>query len=843
MATLISKTTGNFTDSATWAVCDSTSELDSEAANTTLTTSYLSSSTFTPGAITIDGIAVRLQVRISSGIGTLSVALDQGGSTVTGTEVTIDVPDLPISPSGAVIGGWTFFKFSSPVTLAGATAYSVKMRTSSSSQIVAYRNATTNNWSRLLRTTTTQAPAATDKLVVVGEYTGQGTSSSFTVTMNNTASTTFGSVWVGGRGTLTWGTASSTAYYLKLGGSTVDAVSRGMEIHSNGVVNIGTSGARIPASSSAVLEFAVASNVQFGLEIRTPGTLNVYGVDRPNFWSLLTADRSAGGNTLTVSSTADWSVGDSLAIASTSRLYTEAEVVTIQSVDSATQVTLTGNVVNFHAGSTAPFQAEVLNLSLYNITIKGASGSLQSYINTGTHATVTFRSAIFQHLGSATTNKKGIDVAATGGVFDMEYCIFRDFEISGSRGISVTTNAGDGVSVRNCGFYRMAQGCLSSVSTTGLQTFENLVAITGSLNATSSDIPFSFGETRQGLVNNIRAAGSNSAGTIGQINITQQGGLNAKMGATFTNLRAHSSPGYGINLAGCVGGYFSNLTVWRTNSLGILCSGVRTILENVTSLGCTNTGLSIARGAAHCRVINLTSGGQSGYSTLYGITFQNADGTAGTSQNIMFENCSFGTGTGVEANTGADIHLQTSNPTASYPIVSAHNCLFGSSATFGFLNIALEGTAWLLSQRHNQTAGDHRAYTSEGVMTLDTSIFRSAGPSLRMTPNTASRKLISSPDGRGFKKAANNNETCVVSVWVRKSTGYNGEQPKLVLRRNIAMGIAEDTVIATASAGNDVWEQLTGTTTTVTDNGVLEFHVECGSTGYTTGWVNVDDFS
>lgn len=78
MSTLISKG-GNWTASASWGVAEATSLLNSESNNTNITTSYVNSQTFTPGVVTIDGIAIKINTRNSSPSGTLSVALDQGG--------------------------------------------------------------------------------------------------------------------------------------------------------------------------------------------------------------------------------------------------------------------------------------------------------------------------------------------------------------------------------------------------------------------------------------------------------------------------------------------------------------------------------------------------------------------------------------------------------------------------------------------------------------------------------------------------------------------------------------------------------------------------------------------
>jgi hypothetical protein len=110
-----------------------------------------------------------------------------------------------------------------------------------------------------------------------------------------------------------------------------------------------------------------------------------------------------------------------------------------------------------------------------------------------------------------------------------------------------------------------------------------------------------------------------------------------------------------------------------------------------------------------------------------------------------------------------------------------------------------------------------------------------------MTPSFSTIKLYHSPK----KINIANGKTCKVSVWVRKSVigdgvAYNGSQPRLIVKANPALGSNSDVVLATASASSGTWELLTGTTTAVTDNGVLEVLVDCDGT---TGWINVDDWS
>lgn len=58
MATLISSATGNFTAAATWKVADATSLQYALTGTTVCTTSFVNSTSFIPGAITVDGFGV-----------------------------------------------------------------------------------------------------------------------------------------------------------------------------------------------------------------------------------------------------------------------------------------------------------------------------------------------------------------------------------------------------------------------------------------------------------------------------------------------------------------------------------------------------------------------------------------------------------------------------------------------------------------------------------------------------------------------------------------------------------------------------------------------------------------
>src|SRR3954467_7288431 len=103
MATLAACASTSLTTATTWALIDSTSFNSTETTTTALTTAYQTSTTFTPGAITIDGIGVRLSVRTGT-TGTITIALDQATADVVGTVVTINCSDLPAAVTALLDG-------------------------------------------------------------------------------------------------------------------------------------------------------------------------------------------------------------------------------------------------------------------------------------------------------------------------------------------------------------------------------------------------------------------------------------------------------------------------------------------------------------------------------------------------------------------------------------------------------------------------------------------------------------------------------------------------------------------------------------------------------------------
>jgi hypothetical protein len=154
---------------------------------------------------------------------------------------------------------------------------------------------------------------------------------------------------------------------------------------------------------------------------------------------------------------------------------------------------------------------------------------------------------------------------------------------------------------------------------------------------------------------------------------------------------------------------------------------------------------------------------------------------------------------------------------------------------------ASKTTGWAY-MNYNQTSGYHVTYYANGSRMIDTSIHNDNYVSERLTPTSRTEKLKSASKF----VALNNGDTTFISVFIRKSTlasdgeAYNGNPPRLILRRNVSMGIYDDIVLGEYVATSDLFQPIINTTPTVIDDGVLEFYVDCDGT---QGWINVDTWS
>lgn len=844
MAVLASIATGNFTSAATWGVVDSTS-FGGTVQNTgnAFPTTYSATSrtvSFTPGAITVSHIGFKLATRTgTTGTLTLHIA-DTTHVEIAGTAVTINCADLPEAAVAGLNGGWHFLKLASPVTLLAATAYEVEGKVSNANQITPHSaSGSAQNFSVALITTTTQAPAAGDDLIIAGEYTGAGTSNSFTVTMDETATTDYGSapttaislitpgIAICNKGTLNWGTTAATNYNLKLSNSLI--------IYSGGVINMGTTGTPCPRDSSMTLQFDPSTNVDYGFIVRNLGTFNAQGLSRTSgkdiWYCKLNTDEAIASTSLGVDTDTGWLDNDEIAIASTTQTPSNAEAGALNGDAGASSLTVDGflgaggGLAAAHSG-TSPTQAEVILLTR-NVIIRGASATLQGYIAFEATSTVDIDWTEFKWLGSATANKRGINLNTTTGSCNIHYSSIHDFRVASSVGILPASGAG-GYTISNCCFWNTANSAIGMGGTSTLTNWviDSNIAIRNTDNTANLFNLLDIGGT---FTNNTAtgAAGSNSHGIV----LNENGGTVG----TFSGNTVHSNLGQGINFGAMVlNSTLSNCIVWR-NSTGVyIQSGsINTIIDSFTLFGNNSTSLQIFANSADVTFLNIVSNGDTTFPTTFGFT---CNGTNSVQCNICFINCDFSTVGGIKTAHTADITAGS-----NYARIKVINSKLGGSSTQVFNPNLLHGDSVISSQKNNQTTGTHKSWKKYGTLEISTTQAQADTKSLKMTPTNASNKLTSSGHFGGFKVPVLNGQTCTPSVYVFEDATYNGARARLILKRNDAIGISADTVLDTATAASDLaWEALTGTTAAATDDGTMEFVIDCDGTA---GNLYVDTFT
>jgi hypothetical protein len=144
---------------------------------------------------------------------------------------------------------------------------------------------------------------------------------------------------------------------------------------------------------------------------------------------------------------------------------------------------------------------------------------------------------------------------------------------------------------------------------------------------------------------------------------------------------------------------------------------------------------------------------------------------------------------------------------------------------------------------YNKISGNHFTYVPMGIKIRDTSLYDISNPDLvseRLIPTSKTVKLKSSSK----YVALNANQTTIIKVKLLVSSNYNGNLPRLMLKRNSAVGVFQDTVLGVfnPTLGYNVFREILGETTSipVLDNCALEFYVDCDGT---QGYVCIDNWS
>jgi len=878
MSTRISCANSGWTTAATWKVASAVSgtELDSDAASVTISTGNSDSGTFVPAATAIDAVAIKIYTTTNP-TGTLSVSL-RNSTAGTNTTVTINASDLNASARG-----WHVFSFGA-VTPNGTDTYLIRVTRSvadsATNRISIYcSTAAASNMSRQVRLTTTGAPGAGDKLIVAGEFTGQGTSTAYTVTMDETANTSYGPTVVGGppqgitvcdKSTLNYGYASTVNYYLRVKGV--------MYVYPGGTFTIGTAAHPIPSDGSAVLEFASVTTVDSGLKVG--GTFYTYGnaltYDRANLAvdtggicstaatvvtriegqtftgmsgniiingttytiasvtsnSRLVLTSSAGTQTakayvlantttMTTDVSTGWLSGDIIGLASTGQYVAtqtqlECEQRTLSGDAVGTTITVSSALTYGRMGTT-PTIAEIVNLTR-NVKIRGITNALYGYIFIDTMASGSmYWTELYQigSIGAGFSGRYGVQIGVTNNSFEVQRCALRDSP--NGYGLLATGPNCDNITLSNNVFYNLLLPAYVLEATTGSVTIDNNLSIKSNYGYYSYDNDMIF-------TNNT---------VVGTVDLPIAYNEKGKVLGTFSGNKVHSC-NFGLNFKFLLGGTVSDFTAYR-NYYGIY---INTGQQNVTYTNITLfgnvVGLYLNQTLTNCIFDNITiNAGSPSYPTNYGLA--NVVACPGT----VISNSSIG----VTTPHTADMYGQATNSNS----LIFQNCTF-SGGTPNILTNYNQGDSYFAFERLNGIEGNNKTYFGIGTRSLDTTagMWRTASPSERLTTSVVDTSLKSSIKSVSVKK----NATVTVSVWVRESvvgdgTDYNGGRCKLWVKANAALGINSDTLLDTATASSEgAFQKLTGTTTAAVEDGALSFYVTCGNASVTpTGWVNIDDWA
>jgi hypothetical protein len=613
---------------------------------------------------------------------------------------------------------------------------------------------------------------------------------------------------------------------------------------------MGSSASRIQDGFTASLFITPGTTAGRRFTIIDGSVFTAAGSTMSYTWTTLSANAATSSTTCTTTDNTGWKVGDEIVIAPTRRPASTA--VTVQYdrrvLTSVSGTTLGFSALSFFHDGVGDFAAEIINLTR-NCRIVGTTpATFRTYLTpaVGSNNTIEFDDVQIYGMGASTAiGAIYINGSGVTGIYRIRNCAFVD----GSVGISListtnfynitihnnvfTTRETSGSFIQNIqtqttptpivSDVMISSNCMifggTSSSQIGIDVYPSALNF---MNNRVSGVQTTHG-MRIGLTTLYQISGIVSGNVVRACGIGPVFALNdgIKMGYTQSDNVSIRNLNYGIYLIGtsntrfdnlkCIGNQLANLLMGY-NSAG---QQFNVVLNNATlqsdSLNTTQYGIIVGLGAAPTPPIALT---------------------------LTMNDCNIGTSS---AHTLGDIRF---NADVNQVLdLVCNNCNFGSSIEVsqpGFMSVGSR----VAIQRANKVNGAHRTYYSFGLLTLDTTIFRSGTKSTRMTPTSATfsqnfaKKII--------PVRASSQPT--ISVYVRKSavgdgTAYNGNQPRLFLKNNPALanfGNYDDLILATASAANGTWEQLSAQLPVVPyEDSAFEVYLTCNGS---TGWVNVDDW-
>ncbi len=236
------------------------------------------------------------------------------------------------------------------------------------------------------------------------------------------------------------------------------------------------------------------------------------------------------------------------------------------------------------------------------------------------------------------------------------------------------------------------------------------------------------------------------------------------------------------------------------------------IAKNIIANGCTYDGVRFTScSGAICENINSINNAQ------YGI---NIDGCINMKMKDLI----------TSGNVSGGMITYDSQVFLNNPLIcETVKIVFSSSYMYG-------RDQFISARKFYQINNYHRIFNYSGNIQSEQFVrHTTSGLAWTLVPGHILQKLRFPPNN--FKMTVLANKEVTINAYIRKNGAYNGNAPRLVLVGNVLSGITSD-VVDNLSVGADTWEQLE-IKGTPTENGVLEFYVDCDGNA---GTVIVDDF-
>ena len=762
----------------------------------------------------------------------------------------------------------------------------------------------TQSISCFLVTTTTQSRTSNDDIIITGEIGTNSSINSFTISVDTIrTSATFSNITVTNYGSLVYSTASAYNPHMKIKGDltimTNGFVSMGV---SGSPIPVNSTASMEFVGTYSVIIGISGSTINYdnygygsGIKIKTGGSFYSYSGLTLSYKTTLTSTFSVGSRTASVATSTGWELGDYVVIAPT-ETHTDRESFTISSVNSGT-ISFTSAGLFLHRGSAFPFIAEVVNLTR-NIKIFSPSSTYPTSISNINGYLYLNQTEIYNIGVISSTNsvylygKEGIYMFNNNLAYSYNRTIIEKSSIRDTYSgfstydtqISVDSNPITNITFDNNIVYNFTAPILigsSNVSNTLHDSF---------FSTYTPNYGITYSLSNFNITNNVFLNGN--CVSIWQQDVNFTGNVIAGMVATkilvpsvwrlvsLAIVANYKSTGFGYTYLGDVkdntihtnlyGNYiqsyksktygktFSNLIFWgssggstRGAGIGLIPLDSDMIFENCGFYSCSGPSNEERSGGVNLQGERSSSGEY----TFINCTFSNNSAGIYLSNDnltIKLSNCYFSN------NSTADLDFGQSTLSTAFPfnpllkVIGNNTKLLSTTQVNGKL---INEHSFIKMNRISGT-GSFKSWYTGGIVQSDGVTQSISGSSVRATPSTTVRSYATtqnfSATQSGLWLIASQktvpvftNNYLLINVYVKKSSAtdgasYNGSQPRLVLGINTELGIISETILATATASNGVYELLTATTSVFTKNSAVNIWVDCNGS---TGWINVDEWN